>query len=171
MQSHPGMYGRLVSHAPDPIDLEIMRDLNRTFPNHVFFHQRQGPGQQSLFHVLRAYSALDKQVSADAGGCAGRVAVYLCVLCWVISQFELYVGVAWASSAPRRLPRLWPFHCSCLSCTSPCCLLARSAASEYDSLSLVPNLLHPQHFQQMCRHSSLHRLGTCRAWALCLPSC
>jgi hypothetical protein len=46
-----------------------MRDLNRTFPNHVFFHQRQGPGQQSLFHVLRAYSAMDKQVIATACGC------------------------------------------------------------------------------------------------------
>lgn len=73
MQSHPGMYARLVSHSPDTVDLEIMRDLNRTFPNHVFFHQRQGPGQQSLFHVLRAYSALDKQVCAD---------VYVCGL-WV----------------------------------------------------------------------------------------
>jgi hypothetical protein len=62
MHSHPGMYERLLSHAPDAVDLEIMRDLNRTFPNHVFFHQRQGPGQQGLFHVLRAYSALDKQV-------------------------------------------------------------------------------------------------------------
>lgn len=66
MQSHPGMYSRLLSHAPDAVDLEIMRDLNRTFPNHVFFHQRQGPGQQSLFHVLRAYSALDKQVRSRA---------------------------------------------------------------------------------------------------------
>ena len=62
MRSHPGRYAQLVSHSPDAIDLEIMRDLNRTFPNHVFFHQRQGPGQQSLFHVLRAYSAMDKQV-------------------------------------------------------------------------------------------------------------
>jgi hypothetical protein len=66
MQSHPGMYQRLLSHAPDVVDLEIMRDLNRTFPNHVFFHQRQGPGQQGLFHVLRAYSALDKQVCVES---------------------------------------------------------------------------------------------------------
>jgi hypothetical protein len=72
------MYGRLVSHSPDSIDLEIMRDLNRTFPNHVFFHQRQGPGQQSLFHVLRAYSALDKQVRARMSEQAGRAA---CVRC------------------------------------------------------------------------------------------
>jgi hypothetical protein len=64
MQQHPGHYARLLTSGSDPVDLEIMRDLNRTFPNHVFFHQRQGPGQQSLFHVLRAYSAHDPQVGA-----------------------------------------------------------------------------------------------------------
>jgi hypothetical protein len=39
MASHPGRYAELLSHTPDSVDLEIMRDLNRTFPNHVFFHQ------------------------------------------------------------------------------------------------------------------------------------
>jgi hypothetical protein len=48
-------------------DACIMRDLSRTFPDHVFFHQRQGPGQQALYHVLRAYAASD----AEVGGCAG----------------------------------------------------------------------------------------------------
>ena len=45
-----------------------MRDLSRTFPDHVFFHRRQGPGQQALYHVLRAYAASDPQVGA--GHCA-----------------------------------------------------------------------------------------------------
>ncbi|WIA41306.1 hypothetical protein OEZ86_004906 [Tetradesmus obliquus] len=67
MQAHPGHYARLLTSGSDPVDLEIMRDLNRTFPNHVFFHQRQGPGQQSLFHVLRAYSAHDRQVGYVQG--------------------------------------------------------------------------------------------------------
>jgi hypothetical protein len=75
MRSHPGRYAQLVSHSPDAIDLEIMRDLNRTFPNHVFFHQRQGPGQQSLFHVLRAYSAMDKQVGVTTD------VVHCCAFC------------------------------------------------------------------------------------------
>lgn len=39
MQAHPGRYAQLLSHTHDTVDLEIMRDLNRTFPNHVFFHQ------------------------------------------------------------------------------------------------------------------------------------
>lgn len=86
MQSHPGMYARLLSHSPDAVDLEIMRDLNRTFPNHVFFHQRQGPGQQSLFHVLRAYSALDKEVGhrdrAQDTGRGSRATACNAALCW-----------------------------------------------------------------------------------------
>jgi hypothetical protein len=62
MQKHPGQYSHLLTRSNETVDMQIMRDLNRTFPNHVFFHQRQGPGQQSLFHVLRAYSALDTLV-------------------------------------------------------------------------------------------------------------
>lgn len=71
MQHNPGQYARLLTISNDKIDMEIMRDLNRTFPNHVFFHQRQGPGQRSLFHVLRAYSSHDAKVS--------RVTALLCV--------------------------------------------------------------------------------------------
>lgn len=43
-------------------ELEIVRDLSRTYPSHVYYQQRQGPGQRSLFNVLRAYSVYDRQV-------------------------------------------------------------------------------------------------------------
>ncbi len=66
MARHPGLFARLLTLPNDTVDMEIMRDLNRTFPNHVYFHQRQGPGQQSLFHVLRAYSAHDTKVGLHA---------------------------------------------------------------------------------------------------------
>lgn len=42
-------------------ELEIVRDLSRTYPSHVYYQQRQGPGQRSLFNVLRAYSIYDRQ--------------------------------------------------------------------------------------------------------------
>jgi hypothetical protein len=71
MARHPGRYAQLLTIANDTVDMEIMRDLNRTFPNHVFFHQRQGPGQQSLFHVLRAFSSHDNSVGG--GGAAAGV--------------------------------------------------------------------------------------------------
>lgn len=43
-------------------ELEIVRDLSRTYPSHVYYQQRQGPGQRSLFNVLRAYAIYDRQV-------------------------------------------------------------------------------------------------------------
>lgn len=51
----------------EQIELEIVRDLNRTYPGHVYFQQRQGPGQRSLFNVLKAYSVYDKKVREPCG--------------------------------------------------------------------------------------------------------
>jgi hypothetical protein len=40
----------------------IMLDLPRTFPNHPNFSQQFGPGQLSLFNILKAYSVFDEEV-------------------------------------------------------------------------------------------------------------
>lgn len=45
----------------------ILIDLGRTFPSHPFFRECLGPGQLSLFNLLKAYSLLDPQV----GYCQG----------------------------------------------------------------------------------------------------
>lgn len=39
-----------------PHEKAIMRDLGRTFPNHSFFTDSEGIGQENLFNVLKAYS-------------------------------------------------------------------------------------------------------------------
>ena len=43
-------------------EMDIIRDINRTFPTHVFFRQRHGPGQRALFNVLKAYSVYDRKI-------------------------------------------------------------------------------------------------------------
>lgn len=43
-------------------ELEIIRDISRTFPSHIFFQQRHGPGQRSLYNILKAYSVYDRDV-------------------------------------------------------------------------------------------------------------
>ena len=48
-------------------DNEISRDLNRTYPTHVFYQQSEGAGQRSLYHVLKTYSVYDKKVSQQNG--------------------------------------------------------------------------------------------------------
>lgn len=61
-----GVYERLMLASSSEKELEIVRDLSRTYPSHVYYQQRQGPGQRSLFNVLRAYSVYDRQVSPFA---------------------------------------------------------------------------------------------------------
>ncbi|RKP10230.1 rab-GTPase-TBC domain-containing protein [Thamnocephalis sphaerospora] len=77
-----GMVWQLISHALDP-ELEmvysellkresshekvIRLDLPRTFPNHEYFRDKDGAGQNALYNVVRAYSLFDQEV----GYCQG----------------------------------------------------------------------------------------------------
>ncbi|XP_065213139.1 ecotropic viral integration site 5 ortholog isoform X2 [Planococcus citri] len=45
----------------------IRRDIARTYPEHDFFKEKDGPGQESLFNVMKAYSLHDREV----GYCQG----------------------------------------------------------------------------------------------------
>ena len=63
----PGLYRRLLCGAETGWEDPILRDIPRTFPNHCQFRDRGGLGQQSLFNVLRVYSAYDSKL----GYCQG----------------------------------------------------------------------------------------------------
>lgn len=43
----------------------IRRDIARTYPEHDFFKEKDGMGQESLFNVMKAYSLHDREVSQD----------------------------------------------------------------------------------------------------------
>ncbi|BDA47094.1 TBC1 domain family member 10A [Coccomyxa sp. Obi] len=75
-----GVYERLMLASSSEKELEIVRDLSRTYPSHVYYQQRQGPGQRSLFNVLRAYSVYDRQVGyvQGMGFIAGLLLLYMC---------------------------------------------------------------------------------------------
>ncbi|CAE6470663.1 unnamed protein product [Rhizoctonia solani] len=82
---------------PTSHEKAIMRDLGRTFPNHEFFNDGSGLGQENLFNVLKAYSLYDP----DVGYCQGLafiVATLLlnmpdeeafCVLCRLMHSYDL----------------------------------------------------------------------------------
>lgn len=53
---------QLVLYETSAAELDIIRDISRTFPSHVFFQQRHGPGQRALYNVLKAYSVYDRDV-------------------------------------------------------------------------------------------------------------
>lgn len=56
-----------VSKVEHEVDIQIQRDLNRTFPHHVLFRQKHGAGQASLRNILHAYAAADPEVGYTQG--------------------------------------------------------------------------------------------------------
>ncbi|KAF8313102.1 RabGAP/TBC [Clavulina sp. PMI_390] len=60
------VYSDLLKES-SPHEKAIMRDLGRTFPQHAFFTENKGIGQENLFNVLKAYSLYDPEV----GYCQG----------------------------------------------------------------------------------------------------
>lgn len=55
MLQNRDVYEQLVFQSSDS-ENDIIRDISRTFPGHVFYQQRHGPGQRSLYNVLKAFS-------------------------------------------------------------------------------------------------------------------
>ncbi|XP_027154692.1 EVI5-like protein isoform X1 [Coffea eugenioides] len=76
---NPGVYEQLVIYETSASELDIIRDISRTFPSHVFFRQRHGPGQRSLYNVLKAYSVFDRDVGyvQGMGFIAGLLLLYM----------------------------------------------------------------------------------------------
>eukprot|EP00793_Prasinoderma_coloniale_P003869 PRCOL_00003246-RA len=74
-----GVYEQLVCYERTPAELEIIRDISRTFPGHVFYRQRHGPGQRSLFNVLKAYAVYDRDLgyTQGMGFVAGLLLLYM----------------------------------------------------------------------------------------------
>ncbi|CAM6030308.1 unnamed protein product [Sphagnum balticum] len=74
-----GVYEQLVLYETSAAELDIIRDISRTFPSHVFFQQRHGPGQRSLYNVLKAYAVYDRDVGyvQGMGFLAGLLLLYM----------------------------------------------------------------------------------------------
>lgn len=63
----PDVYEVMRQQKKAPCEGDIIRDINRTFPKHVLYRDRQGLGQNQLLNVLRAYSVFNPEV----GYCQG----------------------------------------------------------------------------------------------------
>ncbi|KAI8825067.1 rab-GTPase-TBC domain-containing protein [Fimicolochytrium jonesii] len=55
------------SDQPSGHDESIMLAIPKTFANHIWFMQRQGPGQQALAHLLNAYAIYDPDLGYVPG--------------------------------------------------------------------------------------------------------
>lgn len=52
---------------PTPHEKQIRKDLSRTFPDQEYFKDVSGTGQESLYHIVKAYSLYDE----ECGYCQG----------------------------------------------------------------------------------------------------
>ncbi|KAN0009771.1 hypothetical protein ACTFIU_007072 [Dictyostelium citrinum] len=63
---NPGLFNQLVNqHSANEIYIDL--DVNRAYRNHIFFRERYGMGQVSLFNVLKVYSLYDQGVGYTQG--------------------------------------------------------------------------------------------------------
>ncbi|KAM9980200.1 hypothetical protein ACTFIZ_006464 [Dictyostelium cf. discoideum] len=64
--NNPGLFNQLVNqHSANEIYIDL--DVNRAYRNHIFFRERYGMGQVSLFNVLKVYSLYDQGVGYTQG--------------------------------------------------------------------------------------------------------
>jgi len=63
----PRAFSSLVCLITSDCRQVIRRDIARTYPEHEFFKEKDGLGQESLFNVMKAYSLHDREV----GYCQG----------------------------------------------------------------------------------------------------
>lgn len=80
-----------------PFEKQIKRDLDRTFPEHSFFKDRDGLGQESLLSVMKAYSLYDREVGYCQGSLfiAGLLLMHMpeeetfCVFVHLMNHYKL----------------------------------------------------------------------------------
>nr|XP_039247708.1 TBC1 domain family member 1-like [Styela clava] len=79
-KSNIGEYPKLLDNLTS-YQHAILIDIGRTFPSHPMYSQLLGPGQLSLFNVLKAYSLYDEEVGYCQGlsFIAGVLLMHTCV--------------------------------------------------------------------------------------------
>lgn len=60
----------------------IRRDIARTYPEHDFFKEKDGLGQEALFNVMKAYSLHDREVGycQGSGFIVGLLLMQVCIM-------------------------------------------------------------------------------------------
>jgi len=92
------------------VDIDsIMKDINRTFPKHSFFHERLGKGQKSLFNVLKAISMYHNK----SGYVQGMGYITACLLIYMNEEDAFWTMVSILERSKhskyfdKGMPGLW----------------------------------------------------------------
>jgi ecotropic viral integration site 5 protein len=102
-QHDKDMFHKLVHSTESKMELAIEKDIYRTFPYHIFYRDRYGMGQVSLFNVLKAYSVYDPEV----GYCQGMGFVVGLLLIYMSEEDAFWMLVALLKSDKYALRELY----------------------------------------------------------------
>ncbi len=94
-----GLYEDLLTGST-PCEVDIIRDVSRTFPQHIHYCQRHGLGQRQLYRVLKAYSLYD----AETGYVQGMAYIAAIMLMYVSEEEAFWLLVAVMKGAGGHEP-------------------------------------------------------------------
>ncbi|NXR60630.1 US6NL protein, partial [Rhadina sibilatrix] len=102
-------YNKLKSQArgSSPDIRQIDLDVNRTYRDHIMFRDRYGVKQQSLFHVLAAYSIYNTEV----GYCQGMSQITALLLMYM-NEEDAFWALVKLLSGPKHAMHGMEFHVS-----------------------------------------------------------
>ncbi|NWX70436.1 US6NL protein, partial [Alca torda] len=90
--------------SPDIRQIDL--DVNRTYRDHIMFRDRYGVKQQSLFHVLAAYSIYNTEV----GYCQGMSQITALLLMYM-NEEDAFWALVKLLSGPKHAMHGMEFHC------------------------------------------------------------
>ncbi|KFR17839.1 USP6 N-terminal-like, partial [Opisthocomus hoazin] len=92
--------------SPDIRQIDL--DVNRTYRDHIMFRDRYGVKQQSLFHVLAAYSIYNTEV----GYCQGMSQITALLLMYM-NEEDAFWALVKLLSGPKHAMHGMGFHVTC----------------------------------------------------------
>ena len=99
-----------------PPRLLSLHCIGRTFPGHEYFQSVAGPGQCSLFHVLRAYASVDQDVGYCQGlsFVAGLLIMHVSTKCWAYTMRPWVYGCICMPWVYGCICMPWVYGCICM---------------------------------------------------------
>ncbi|XP_017773983.1 PREDICTED: ecotropic viral integration site 5 ortholog isoform X2 [Nicrophorus vespilloides] len=124
-----------------PCEKVIRRDIARTYPEHDFFKEKDGLGQESLFNVIKAYSLHDREV----GYCQGTGFIVGLLLMQQMPEEETFAVLVKIMEDYRMRDMFKPSMAE----LGLCMFQLENLVSEQ-----LPELY--RHFQSQCFHTSMY---------------
>ncbi|TPX57514.1 hypothetical protein PhCBS80983_g03795 [Powellomyces hirtus] len=94
----------MLQDQPSSYDEDILLVVPKTFANHIWFMQRQGPGQQALTRLLTAYANYDPTVGSSALATPCGLNMLAAMLLTVMEEERAFITLVHLMHSPNKTP-------------------------------------------------------------------